>query len=126
MTLTLAIDQGTHASRALLFDARGEPLADHLLPVALSRPLPGHAEQDASGILDTVRSVVQQVLQTLPPRQRSTVRSCGLSTQRSTVVAWNSAGTPLSPALSWQDTRTADRIAALRPRASLPPRRASP
>ena len=54
MTLTLAIDQGTHASRALLFDARGEPLADHLLPVALSRPLPGHAEQDASGILDAL------------------------------------------------------------------------
>jgi glycerol kinase len=113
MPYTLAIDQGTHASRALLFDARGHVVASRLLPVALSRPGPGRAEQDAGEILDSVRRAVAAVLDPLAITQRAAVRHCGLATQRSTVVAWAPTGAPLAPAIGWQDTRAADHIATL-------------
>lgn len=114
MELILAIDQGTHASRALLFDMHGNTVAGQLLSVDLRRPRPGRAEQDAGQILASVKSVIDMTLQSLPPRQRDAVRACGLVTQRSTVLAWHHNGTPASPALSWQDTRAAAQVAALR------------
>jgi glycerol kinase len=118
MELTLAIDQGTHASRALLFDRYGKPVASRLLPVALTRGPEGRVEQDAGRVLASVGSVVDAVLATLPAQQRHAVRACGLSTQRSTVLAWHAGGKPVSPALSWQDTRGAAQVEALRPRAA--------
>lgn len=117
MQYTLAIDQGTHASRALLFDAQGQTVAGRLLPVALTRPKPGHAEQDAGEILASVRAAIAAVLDALPAAQRAAVQHCGLTTQRSTVLAWTPEGAPLSAALSWQDTRAAARTAALQPHA---------
>jgi sugar (pentulose or hexulose) kinase len=94
MQYTLAIDQGTHASRALLFDAQGQTVAGRLLPVALTRPKPGHAEQDAGEILASVRAAIAAVLDALPAAQRAAVQHCGLTTQRSTVLAWTREGAP--------------------------------
>ncbi|MDT8387092.1 MAG: FGGY family carbohydrate kinase [Thiogranum sp.] len=115
MNYILAIDQGTHASRALLFDARGRSIARHLIPVPLQHPKPGRVEQDAALILDSVRTAVREVLAQVSPAQRRAVRCCGITTQRSTVLAWRPDGTALSPAINWQDTRGAravERLAA--------------
>jgi len=117
MDYILAIDQGTHASRALVFDHRGRTVTSQLLDVDLTRRRPGYAEQDAGQILDSVRQVTAQALQALSPAQRRAVGACGLTTQRSTVLAWRRDGTPLSPALSWQDTRGAVQVDDLKPRA---------
>jgi glycerol kinase len=117
MNYTLAIDQGTHASRALVFDDQGQTVSAHLLPVALTRPQPHRAEQDAGRILAGVREVTDTALRALTAGQRRSVSACGITTQRSTVLAWRHDGAPVSPALSWQDTRGTDRVAALKPRA---------
>ncbi len=114
---TLAIDQGTHASRALLVDPRGTIVASRLQAVSLTHPAPGRAEQDPGQILDSVTAVIDGVLKNLPARQRATVKACGLTTQRSTVLAWRADGTPCSAAINWQDTRGATQVAALLPHA---------
>jgi glycerol kinase len=119
MEYTLAIDQGTHASRALLVDRRGIPVARHLQPIDLTRPGRGRVEHNPAQILDSVNTVIDSVLHSLPPGQRDAVGACGLATQRSTVLAWRADGTPCSPALSWQDTRGAQQIAALQPQAEV-------
>jgi glycerol kinase len=118
MEYTLAIDQGTHASRALLVDPRGTIVASRLQTVGLTHPAPGRAEQDPSQILDSVTAVIDGVLKSLPASQREAIVACGLTTQRSTVLAWRVDGTPCSPAISWQDTRGAAQVAALQPHAA--------
>jgi glycerol kinase len=113
MEYILAIDQGTHASRALLFSERGQRVAQHLVPLPLQRPQPDRVEQDAGEILDSVKTVVRKTLASLPATQRSAVRCCGLTTQRSTVLAWHPGGAALSPAINWQDTRGAGELGSL-------------
>ncbi len=115
MDYVLAIDQGTHASRALLFDNQGNAIARHLVDIDLTHPRPHHAEQDARQILASVNTSVRRTLNALPAGGRVSV--CGLTTQRSTVLAWQTDGTPRSAALSWQDTRGGSQVDRLRPRA---------
>ncbi|TCK17367.1 glycerol kinase [Thiogranum longum] len=118
MDYVLAIDQGTHASRALLFDANGKRVAGHLIPVTLNRAQVNRVEQDPGEILDSVTEAVRQTLQSLPPGERDRVHACGITTQRSTVLAWQANGAPLSAAISWQDTRGAPLVTALQPHAT--------
>ncbi|VAW81769.1 Glycerol kinase [hydrothermal vent metagenome] len=118
MDYLLAIDQGTHASRALLFDAHGQRIAGHLVPVTLKRPQADRAEQHPGEILDSIRETVAHTIQALPPDERGNIRACGLTTQRSTVLAWQANGAPLSAAISWQDTRGAPLVAALQAHAA--------
>ncbi len=116
MDYLLAIDQGTHASRALLFDMCGRQIASHLVAVTLTRPQANRAEQDPGEIIASVREAVAQAIRSLAPAERGNIRACGLTTQRSTVLAWRANGTPLSAAISWQDTRGASLVDALHTR----------
>jgi len=66
-------------------------------------------EQDATEILRSVRESLGTLL-----REETPITQAALATQRSTVVAWDRVtGDALSPALSWQDTRAEETIAAL-------------
>ncbi|MBD3618259.1 MAG: hypothetical protein HUJ28_02140 [Chromatiales bacterium] len=108
---TLVVDQGTHASRALIFDARGVCLHENHLPVSLSRT-DGHIEQDAEALLASVQQVIEVALN----QGHEDIGQMALATQRSTVVAWDARdGRPLAPAISWQDRRNADWLAAHAP-----------
>ena len=101
----LALDQGTHASRAALFNSRGEVLFAHQSEVKLYRRSQYAVEQDANEILRSVGEVIQTA-RTYADTHGLLIRYAGLATQRSTVVAWDRAmGHPLYSALSWQDTR---------------------
>ena len=103
--LTLAIDQGTHASRALVFDARGEIVAHGEREIGLTRPQADWAEQDGEEIVASVHAAVAQALAALGPRARD-LAAAGLSSQRASCVCWDRAsGAPLSPVFSWQDRR---------------------
>lgn len=124
MSAILAIDQGTHASRAVVFDATGRILAEAIQPVALRRLDGARVEQDAQEILQSIRSVIDAVLS----KAGVPVDRAGLATQRSTLVAWDrETGAPLAPAISWQDRRAAnllqpyaDRAAAIHAITGLP------
>ena len=99
----LAIDQGTSATKALVV-APGRPRARHRRGSrSVRRFLPdGGVEQDPEALW---RSVVEAGRRRWTPRARP-VGAVGLANQGETVLAWDrDRGTPLSPAISWQDRR---------------------
>jgi glycerol kinase len=105
--LTLAIDQGTHATRALVFDGHGRMVADAHRSVSLQARSRAEVEQSPAEILDSLQAVVAEILQH-PGIDAARIGSAGLATQRSSVLAWDRrTGRALSAVLSWQDTRTA-------------------
>ena len=111
--LTLAIDQGTHATRALIFDGYGRMVANARRPVSLQSRSRAEVEQLPDEILASLRVVVADILQH-PGIDAARIGSAGLATQRSSVLAWDRrTGRALSPVLSWQDTRTAAELVAL-------------
>jgi glycerol kinase len=111
--LILALDQGTSSSRAIVFDRGARVRGSGQVELPASYPRPGWVEQDAVAILDTQVRAARAALDVAGVTARD-VRAIGITNQRETTVAWDSSGTPLGPAIVWQDRRTSDRCAALR------------
>ncbi len=110
---TLVLDQGTHASRALIFDPGGNPIYSCQCEIELRRLGPHEVEQDADEILWSCREVLTQALE-FARQENIALNSAGVAVQRSTVVAWDRlTGNTLSTALSWQDTRAHESIEKL-------------
>ena len=104
-SLILAIDQGTHASRALVLDARGQIVAHGEKEIGLARPQADWAEQDSEEVVASVHEAIARARAALGPRVRS-LSVAGLSSQRASAVCWDrDSGAPLSPIFSWQDRR---------------------
>jgi glycerol kinase len=113
--LILVIDQGTHATRALALDMQGRACAAAYRTVTLKRRTSAVVEQDPLEILASAQAVIRQILKA-PALRKTEFFTAGLATQRSSVVAWDRrSGVPLSPVISWQDRRTAKRLAGLAP-----------
>jgi len=111
--LVLALDQGSHASRAVLFDDAGSEVAHAHVPVATRRSGEDHVEQDAEELLGSLRTAMQDASDA---HHQAVTVAAGLATQRSTVVAWSRAsGRPLTDAISWQDRRNAEWLTRLAP-----------
>jgi glycerol kinase len=103
--LYLAIDQGTHASRAVVLDRRGRVLAAASKDIGLVRPQTDWAEQDGDEMVASVFTAVDGALAALGER-RFEVVAVGLASQRASCACWDRRdGRPLSPIFSWQDRR---------------------
>lgn len=113
----LAIDQGGHASRALLFDAAGRVVDLESVPVATDRSADGlRVEHDAEALVASVRNAVDAVA-TRAAAARRPITAAGLATQRSSIACWHrGTGAALAPILSWQDRRHAAWLRGLEPR----------
>ena len=115
--LVLAIDQGTHASRALVFDRQGRSLSSGAANVSIAYPQADWAEQDGDEVVNSVRTAATLALQALGTRRQDVV-AAGLSSQRASAICWDRVtGQPLSPIFSWQDRRAHAWIAQLQPHA---------
>jgi len=113
MSLVLAIDQGTHASRALVVDESGRAVARGVREIALLHPQPDWAEQDGEEIVASILDAAAQALRALGARSAE-VSCAGLACQRSNAVCWDRVtGRALSPVFSWQDRRAHAWIASL-------------
>jgi glycerol kinase len=116
--LVLALDQGSHASRALLFDAAGREVAEAVVPVSTAHPAPDRVEQDPDELVQSLRQAALDVLSSDLAQGRR-IAAAGLATQRSTIVCFDRRdGAALSPAISWQDRRGQPLIDRLRPLAA--------
>ena len=116
--LILAIDQGTHSTRAVIFDMRGGVTSSAQQSITLQRHSRTEIEQSPVEILQSMQTVIKSVLDD-PVVDRQHIICAGLATQRSSVIAWDRrSGQPLSPVISWQDRRTADRLHSLEDRSS--------
>ncbi len=111
MSLIAAVDLGTTTARAGLFDEEGTRLTSARRKIITSHPFPGAVEQDPTELVSIVVELLGVVLAEAG-MAAADVAALGIANQRSTVVAWDArSGEPLTPAIGWQDTRTADRVA---------------
>jgi glycerol kinase len=105
----LVLDQGGHASRALLFNQLGEKVCGAEVPVHTTRQ-GEYVEHDASELLQGLKTALHQASQNDEFQQAKPVVA-GLATQRSNMLCWRrSDNTPLTPVISWQDRRAEDRL----------------
>jgi glycerol kinase len=112
--LYLALDQGGHASRAILFDAAGAKFAGAFAPLATHRGAEGHVEHDPEELIGSLRAAIDAACEKAAGRR---IVAAGLATQRSSMACWNRAtGEALSPVISWQDRRNATWLAQFEPR----------
>jgi glycerol kinase len=110
MRYVLAIDEGTTGVRALLFDESSVVVGSAYHELTMSYPQPGWVEMDAQAIWEATRAVCSRALQAAGRAARD-VNAIGVCNQRATTLVWErESGTPVYPAIVWQDTRTADRI----------------
>ncbi len=114
MTLVAGLDVGTTSVRAALFDNTGRRVSMAQRRLSISYPFDGAVEQDPAEILNTTVELLTEAIAQAGAHSGDVV-AIGLANQRSTVVAWEAdSGEPLRPAVGWQDTRTADRVAEFR------------
>ena len=112
--LMLALDQGTTSSRSILFDAAGQPLAIAQREFTQRFPQPGWVEHDALEIWASQRATMEDVLLQAGASAADIV-AIGVTNQRETCLLWERAsGTPIAPAIVWQDRRTAEQCERLR------------
>jgi glycerol kinase len=103
--LWLTLDQGGHASRAIVFDNSGRQVAQAFATITTRRIGADRVEHDPLEIMQSLRTVIDDVAKTLGA-DADRLQAAGLATQRSSVVCWRAdTGQPLSPVLSWQDRR---------------------
>ncbi len=104
-SLYLCIDQGGHASRAIVFNHHGEIISSAYCDVNTEYPAKHFVELNADEVIESINSSINQVLENLGNKKHKII-AAGLATQRSNIVCWNKeTGEALSPIISWQDRR---------------------
>lgn len=109
----LAIDEGTTGVRALVVDAASEVVGSAYEEISAAYPRPGWVEFDPESIWQATLRVCRRALEGagLSPAD---LHAVGVANQRATTLVWErSSGRPIHAAIAWQDTRTADRVAAV-------------
>jgi len=104
----LAIDQGGHASRAIVFDQHANIICQSECNIDTQTPKPDWVEHDPEQLISATFQAIQASLQALGANKQY-IKAAGLATQRSSIACWNSnSGAALSPIISWQDRRQAE------------------
>lgn len=102
----LAIDQGTTSTRAVVYDANGQPAGSAARELTQHYPQPGWVEHDAEEIWQSVADVVPRAL-AAAKISGGDLTAIGITNQRETSVIWDrDSGRPIGRALVWQDRRT--------------------
>jgi len=104
----LALDQGTTSSRAILFNADGQPVAVAQQEFPQIYPQPGWVEHNPLDIWNSQLDVAMQVL-AKANLQATDIDTIGITNQRETTLIWDrQTGQPIYNAIVWQCRRTAD------------------
>jgi len=103
------IDQGTSATKTVIFNSKGQILAKATEPLNSYFPQPLYVEQDPLEIYQNVLHSVEKCLKEFSrkvPGSLAEIATCGISNQRETFVLWDTSGQPISPAVVWQCKRS--------------------
>lgn len=110
-----ALDQGTSSTRFIVFDSSGSIVGQHQLEHRQILPQSGWVEHDAAEMWQRTQEVISGAL-VAAKIKASDLSAIGITNQRETTVVWDrSTGKPLSHAIVWQDTRTANFLEGLSP-----------
>jgi glycerol kinase len=102
--LILGIDQGSTGSKAIVVDHNGDLAASAYHQIETRYPRDGWVEHDAADIWLSVESCLRDLAARLDFGRISAI---GITNQRETCIVWDrKTGMPLTPALSWQCTRS--------------------
>ena len=99
--VTLGIDLGTSAVKALLLDETGAVVAEAGAPLEVSRPHPLWSEQDPDAWWSATREAVRAL-----PGGLAGLRAIGLSGQMHGATLLDASDRPLRPAILWNDGRS--------------------
>lgn len=106
---TLAIDQGTTSTRALVLDPTGEMTPLLSLLHRQSYPSAGRVEHDPRELFGNMEACLRAA------EELSDVTSVGIANQGESCLAWNADSLePISPVIVWQDGRTSAEIERIR------------
>ncbi|KAK7727388.1 Glycerol kinase [Diaporthe eres] len=114
-----AVDQGTTSSRFLIFNAKGEPVANHQIEFDNLYPQSGWHEHDPIELLTSVEACIEGAMKQFTEKGHTAkeIRSIGITNQRETTVVWDkTTGEPLHNAIVWPDTRTTNLVRELKGR----------
>jgi glycerol kinase len=110
-TFILAVDQGTSATKTVVFDKSARIVAKATEPLKSFFPQPGFVEQVAleiyQNVLASVKKCLNQYRQSVS-NDLTKIKTCGISNQRETFVLWDKSGRPLSNAVIWQCKRSVE------------------
>lgn len=105
MSLFLAIDQSTSATKAILFDATGKALDKASRDHRQIYPQPGWVEHDAEEIWQNTLVVVRELAKRNAGKLASVI-GLSITNQRETILVFDRrTGKPLHHAIVWQDRR---------------------
>ena len=111
---TLAIDQGTTSSRAIIFDADLAITAVAQQEFTQYFPRSGWVEHDPEEIWQTTVAACRDALSRAEIRPAQ-IAAIGITNQRETTIIWDrTTGKPIHRAIVWQDRRTSARCDALK------------
>ena len=104
----LVIDEGTTGTRALIFDKKFNIIGSAYEEITQYTPKQDRVEHDAMEIYEKSVKVCKEALlgASVDPND---IDSIAITNQRNTTVLWDkTTGEPITKAIVWQDTRTAD------------------
>ena len=108
--VVVGVDLGTTSTKAVGYDTGGRELASASAGYPLEEPQPGWAEQDPAKILTAVLESVREVVSGLD----APVAGLSFSSAMHTLIGLDAGGTPVTPSLSWADSRSAAQAERLR------------
>lgn len=101
----LGLDIGTSAVKAVLVDDDQRVLATRETALSISRPHPGHSEQDPEDWWQATLASIDAI-RAEQPAALAAVKGLGLSGQMHGAVLLDDTGTVLRPAILWNDGRS--------------------
>ena len=105
--VVLSLDEGTTGATAVVVGLDGDVRAKGYREIGQHYPQPGWVEHDPLEIWDAVKFSAKEALQNAGV-SAADVQAVGITNQRETLVLWDRRTLePISPAIVWQDRRTA-------------------
>ena len=105
MKYVLGVDLGTSAVKVILVNQKGEIKGEATRPYPLSHPAPGYSEQNAedwvTGSIESIKEIMDSGVV-----NASDIEGLSFSGQMHGLVLVDESGTPLRPAILWNDVRT--------------------
>ena len=103
---SMALDQGTTSSRAMVFDHSGRVVSVSQKEHEQIYPKPGWVEHDPMEIWARCQEVLDEAMEKAGA-SKDDIAALGITNQRETTVVWDrNTGEPIHNAIVWQDTRT--------------------
>lgn len=110
--LFLAVDVGTGATKAVLFDAQLKPVQTLRKHYPILIPAKGWSEQEPEVLFHAVLTAIRDSFSSVPEGKR--VAAISFSSQLYSTLAVKPDGRPLSNSITWSDTRSAGAAQSLK------------